>query len=199
MFVLSDADIKLFAYVFGVTFVAELPDKTAFASLVMATRNHPEAIFLGAALAFALHALVSVALGSVVGLLPEQAIAIGSGLLFVILAILMWLRRESHDESDKLEKAQGRFLKTAGVAFMVIVLAEFGDVTQFSTAALAAKHHHPVLVFAASTLALWAVTSLAILIGNRAGKVLRPTMLKRIAAAVFMVIGIALLVRSTLK
>jgi putative Ca2+/H+ antiporter (TMEM165/GDT1 family) len=193
----SEAEMKLFAYVFGVTFVAELPDKTAFASLVMATKNHPGAIFAGAALAFALHAFLSVALGSVLGLLPEQPIAVGSGVLFILLAILMWLRKESHDEGENLHKTQGKFLKTAGIAFGVIFLAEFGDLTQFSTAALAAKYHHPVLVFAASTLGLWTVTALAVAIGNRAGKILRPTLLKRIAAAVFLLIGFGLLIRAS--
>jgi putative Ca2+/H+ antiporter (TMEM165/GDT1 family) len=193
----SEFDIKLFAYVFGITFVAELPDKTAFASLVMATKNHPGAIFVGAALAFAVHAFLSVALGSVLGLLPEKPIAIGSGVLFIILSLLMWLRKDHHDEGESLEKAQGRFLKTTGVAFVVIFLAEFGDLTQFSTAALAAKHHHPVLVFAASTLGLWTVTALAIAIGNRAGKVLHPVLLKRIAAAAFLMIGFGLLIRAS--
>ncbi len=36
-------DTTLFASVFGVIFVAELPDKTAFATLIMATRKHPVA------------------------------------------------------------------------------------------------------------------------------------------------------------
>lgn len=45
-------DPALFLSVFAITFLAELPDKTAFAALILATRAHPVAIFIGAAVAF---------------------------------------------------------------------------------------------------------------------------------------------------
>ena len=40
-------DLSLLASVFGVIFVAELPDKTALAALVLATRHRPAPVFLG--------------------------------------------------------------------------------------------------------------------------------------------------------
>lgn len=42
---------SLFLSVFGVIFVAELPDKTALATLLLATRHKHWPVFLGSALA----------------------------------------------------------------------------------------------------------------------------------------------------
>ena len=47
--------LQLFLYVFGVIFVAELPDKTALAALVLATHLEPIPVFLGSALALTVH------------------------------------------------------------------------------------------------------------------------------------------------
>jgi|SRR5579883_1652879 len=192
----SGADLPLFASVFVITFVAELPDKTAFAALILATRANPWAIFLGGAAAFAVQSLIAVVFGNLVGLLPATAIKVGSGALFIVLAVFMWIRHDPEGEDHHLENAGGRFLRTIGVSFVVIFMAEWGDLTQFSTAILAAKYGraHAATVFVASTLALWSVTALAILIGNRAKKVFRPKALKRIAALAFAAVGVVLLI-----
>jgi putative Ca2+/H+ antiporter (TMEM165/GDT1 family) len=188
-------DLPLFASVFAITFVAELPDKTAFAALILATKANPWAIFVGGAAAFVLQTIIAVTCGSVVGLLPPPVIRIGSGILFIVLAGFMWFRREPEEEELDLEKVRGRFLRTIWVSFVVIFIAEWGDLTQFSTALLAAKHGHGkvLTVSLAAILALWAVTALAIAIGHRAKRVLHPTVLKKIAAVAFAGVGILLL------
>lgn len=70
--------------------------------------------------------------------------------------------------------------------------AEWGDLTQVGTAALAAHYHARVTVFVGSTAALWAVAGIAVFVGNRAGRLLDPNRTKRIAAVVFALVGIAL-------
>jgi len=188
-------DPRLFATVFFITFVAELPDKTSFAALILATRANPWAIFLGSAAAFLVQTVIAVSCGSLVGLLPEGVIKAGSGAVFLVLAILMWFRNEPEEEDLHLRNTQGKFWKTIWVSFLVIFIAEWGDLTQFSTAILAAKHGREkvLTVLVAATLALWAVTALAIAVGNRAGKILRPKVLKRVAALALAGVGIALL------
>jgi putative Ca2+/H+ antiporter (TMEM165/GDT1 family) len=191
----SGIDLALFLSVFAITFVAELPDKTAFAALILATRAHPVAIFIGAAGAFVVQSLIAVTCGSLVGLLPPSLIQVGSGLVFIALGLVMWFRRDHEEDELDLEKTRGKFLRTIWVSFVVIFIAEWGDLTQFSTAILAAKHGpgKAVTVFVAATLALWTVTALAILVGNRARKILQPKVLQRIAAVAFAVVGVALL------
>jgi Ca2+/H+ antiporter, TMEM165/GDT1 family len=51
-------------------------------------------------------------------------------------------------------------------AFVVIFLAEWGDLTQILTANLAAHYHSPLSVGVGATLALWAVAALAVTSGQ---------------------------------
>ena len=55
--------LQIFLSVFGVIFVAELPDKTALAALVLATRYRPLPVFLGTGLALTVQSAVAVAAG----------------------------------------------------------------------------------------------------------------------------------------
>ncbi|WP_242418348.1 TMEM165/GDT1 family protein, partial [Frankia sp. CpI1-P] len=49
---------------FGVIFLAELPDKTMVASLVLGSRFRPLYVWAGVAVAFVVHVTVAVAAGS---------------------------------------------------------------------------------------------------------------------------------------
>ena len=49
--------------VFAVIFLIELPDKTAVAALLLATRHRPIPVFAGAAAAFLVQSLVAVIAG----------------------------------------------------------------------------------------------------------------------------------------
>jgi putative Ca2+/H+ antiporter (TMEM165/GDT1 family) len=190
--------LRLGLYVFGVIFVAELPDKTALASLVLATRHRALPVFFGSALALTVQSLVAVAAGSVFALLPEGPVHIGAGILFIVSAVLMWFRKEDHDEDEKAggapasKDSAGGFWQSFGTTFGVIFVAEWGDLTQIATAAFAARERAPVLVFASATTALWAVTAIAVLVGNRAAKLLHPAWMQRVAAALFAIVGVAL-------
>lgn len=192
---LARADWRLFAAVFGVTFVAELPDKTALAALLLASRRQPLAVFWGAAAAFAVHTLVAVFFGGLLSLISARFVHFGAGLLFLGMAALLWLRPEPREEELRLA-AEGKredFFKTARLSFAAIFVAEWGDLTQFSTAALEAKFRSPGTIFVSATLALWAVTALAVAIGHRSKRYVHPAALQRAAAGVFALVGAALL------
>jgi putative Ca2+/H+ antiporter (TMEM165/GDT1 family) len=75
-----------------------------------------------------------------------------------------------------------------------VFIAEWGDLTQFGTAALAARYHDVVTVFFGATLALWTVAALAVFVGNKAGRFLDPGRTQMVAAGVFAVIGVLLIV-----
>jgi putative Ca2+/H+ antiporter (TMEM165/GDT1 family) len=182
----------LFFSVFGVVFVAELPDKTALAALVLATRHRPLPVLLGAASALTIQSVVAVAAGRLVSLLPARPVHVLAGLLFLVSAVIMWRRREDPDELED-DDAAGGFWRSAWLVFGVVFLAEWGDLTQLATAALAARYGSAPVVFAGATAALWAVASVAVFVGHRAGKLLDPNVTKRVAAALFAVIGAALI------
>lgn len=86
-------DWKLTATVFSVIFIAELPDKSAFAILLMASQHNPLGVFVGTAGAFVIQSLVAVLLGAVLHRLPERPVHIVSGLLFFVFAVLMWRKK----------------------------------------------------------------------------------------------------------
>ncbi len=183
----------LFFSVFGVIFVAELPDKTALAALVLATRHRPLPVLIGAATALTIQSLVAVVAGQLVSLLPKRPVHIFAGGLFLVSAVLMWRRKEGAEEHAKNGNGQASFWGSLWLVFVVVFIAEWGDLTQLATAALAARYRSPYLVFAGATLALWAVAGLAVFVGHRAGRLLDPRLTKRIAGVLFALIGAALL------
>ncbi len=190
--------LSLFATVFGVIFLAELPDKTALAALVLATRHRPLPVLVGAATALTVQSAVAVTAGQVVSLLPARAVHTVAGGVFLISAALMWRRKEEAEEKDAEARASkpggDGFGRTAWLSFVVVFIAEWGDLTQLATAALAARYRAPGVVFAGSALALWAVATVAVFVGHRAGKLLDPEVTKRGAAVLFALVGVALLV-----
>ena len=186
-------DYKLSLSIFAFIFVAELPDKTALASLVLATRHRPLPVFIGAALALTIQSVIAVAAGGLFSLLPTKVVHIGAGLLFLVSAIFMWRRKEEANLDTRDSDQRGGFFRVLWIVFGVVFVAEWGDLTQIATAGFAARYHAPMTVFCAATSALWAVAALAVLVGNRAGKLLDPRVTQRIAAVLFAAVGIALL------
>jgi putative Ca2+/H+ antiporter (TMEM165/GDT1 family) len=89
----------LFAIVFGVIFLAELPDKTALAALLLATRYRPLPVFVGASLALTVQSVVAIVTGTLLAHLPVRPVHRASGLFFIGCAVFMWLRKR-HDKAE---------------------------------------------------------------------------------------------------
>lgn len=187
----------LFASTFALIFVAELPDKTAFATLIMATRSHPAAIFVGVALAFLVQTAVAVCFGKAFGMLPEHWVRMASGVLFLAFAVMAWFRKHNSDgDGDTGAEKSKTFARTVLSSFIVIFIAEWGDLTQLATATLVAKYPADIpTVFISSVLALWSTTAVAVLIGNRAKNWINPVLIQRISAVAFAGVGLVILYR----
>jgi putative Ca2+/H+ antiporter (TMEM165/GDT1 family) len=183
---------SLFATVFGVIFLAELPDKTALAALILATRHRPLPVFLGASLALTLQSVIAVAAGSLLAQLPSQIVHVGSGLLFIGCALLMWFRKHEDESVTRQAEEKAGFWSALWTVFLVVFVAEWGDLTQIGTAGFEAKWHAWFTILLASSLALWSVAALAVFVGNRAGKLLDPKLTQRVAAVAFVIIGVLL-------
>jgi Ca2+/H+ antiporter, TMEM165/GDT1 family len=186
-------NLELFVSTFVLITLAEMPDKTAIAILLMATRKNPYAIFIGVAFAFLVQTLVAVLFGHFLSLLPPYVVKVGGALMFLVFAYLMWKDRNSIEEPGGAAHGGGGragFLKTVWSSFIVIFIAEWGDLTQFATAALVAEYKDPLTIGVAATLALWFASTIAIVIGNRAKHFINPSRIKKIAAFAFVVIAI---------
>ncbi|MEU6554921.1 TMEM165/GDT1 family protein [Streptomyces sp. NPDC046915] len=180
--------ITVTALVFGVIFLAELPDKTALAGLVLGTRYRASYVFAGVAAAFLLHVVLAVAAGSVLTLLPQQIVHAITGVLFLGGAAML-LFQKGEDEEEIRKPADQSFWKVAGTGFMLILVAEFGDLTQIMTANLAARYDDPISVGLGAVLGLWAVAGLGIVGGKALMKRVPLRLITQIAALLMLGLG----------
>jgi len=188
--------------VFAVIFPAELPDKTMIASLVLGSRFKAFHVWLGVAAAFAAHETIAVAAGSVLTLLPHRPAQAVVATLFAAGAIVLIAVPETQAKADgdtaaeagttRLERdPKGRLASVAGTSFVVVFLAEWGDLTQIATANLAAKYAQPVAVAVGAILALWSVAALAIAAGDRLLRRVPLALVRRLSAALLAILAVA--------
>ncbi|MGW7818058.1 TMEM165/GDT1 family protein [Streptomyces puniciscabiei] len=180
--------ITVTALVFGVIFLAELPDKTALAGLVLGTRYRASHVFAGVAAAFLLHVVLAVAAGSVLTLLPQQIVHALTGVLFLGGAAMLLLKKDE-DEEEIRKPADQSFWRVAGTGFTLILVAEFGDLTQIMTANLAARYDDPISVGLGAVLGLWAVAGLGIVGGKALMKRVPLRLITQIAALLMLALG----------
>ncbi|MFD9118955.1 TMEM165/GDT1 family protein [Streptomyces bottropensis] len=179
------------ALVFGVVFLAELPDKTALAGLVLGTRYRASYVFAGVAAAFAVHVVLAVAAGSVLTLLPQQIVHALTGVLFLGgAAVLLRTKGGADDDAEVRRPEDQSFWKVSGAGFMLILVAEFGDLTQIMTANLAARYDDPLSVGLGAVLALWAVAGLGILGGKALLKRVPLKLITQVAAVLMLGLGV---------
>jgi putative Ca2+/H+ antiporter (TMEM165/GDT1 family) len=186
------SDLAIIGTVFGLIFLAELPDKTAVASLLLGTRFPARWVFTGVGAAFATHVVIAVAAGSLLALLPRRPVEAIVSLLFLVGAVLVWREGSAPEEvaEETEELVAGAGFKTVAMrGFMIIFVAEWGDLTQILTANLAAKYDNPFAVGIGATLGLWAVGLLAILGGKTLLTVMPIRLITRIAAVAMAVLS----------
>jgi Ca2+/H+ antiporter, TMEM165/GDT1 family len=180
--------LTVIVVVFGVIFLSELPDKTALASLMLGTRYRPSYVFVGVAAAFVVHVALAIAAGSLLTLLPHRWVQGVVGVLFLAGAAVLLLSK-GDDEAEVRAPADQSFWKVSGAGFMLILVAEFGDLTQIMTANLAARYNDPVSVAIGAVLGLWAVAALGIFGGRLLMKHVPLSLITKAAAGVMVVLA----------
>lgn len=156
----------VFAAVFPLIFLGELPDKTMFASLLLASRGRPASVWVGSVAAFAVHVVIAVSIGvAIFNLLPHTAVQLVVAAMFLGGAIYAYLAREEEVPQSVRRSGSGR--SAVVTSAVVIFLAEWGDLTQVLTANLAARYHDALSVGVAAFAALALVAGVAVLAGSR--------------------------------
>ncbi|WP_344396936.1 TMEM165/GDT1 family protein [Streptomyces vastus] len=159
-------DVSVIAVTFGIIFVTELPDKTAVAVVMLATRYRAGYVFTGIAAGFAVHVVLAVTAGSLLALLPNRWLQAASAVLFLVGAVILLASKRQATEEHVEQPGDQRLWKAAGAGFTLILVAEFGDLTQIMTAGLAAHYGAPVSVGIGAVAGLWSVAALGILGGR---------------------------------
>lgn len=151
---------------FGLVFLAELPDKTMFASLAMGTRMRPLYVWFGTSTAFVVHVAIAVGAGSLIGLLPDWTVKTVSAALFAFGAFILLRGEGDNEEADAGgSRTVTGFWPVYTTAFMAVFISEWGDLTQITTANLAATNGI-ASVAVGSAAALMSVSALALLAGR---------------------------------
>lgn len=190
------------ATAFATVFVAELPDKTMLATVVLSARfRRPFPVWIGAGAALGVQMVIASAAGRLLGLLPDRVVGVAVAVLFGAGAVLLW--RSAGPEPEGPDAPNGTAVAGTGPAgpwwrvsatvFGVVFLAEWGDLTQLATASLASQGD-ALSVFVGATAAMLVVAGIGVLAGRALLHVLPERLLRRVAAAIFAVLAVVALV-----
>lgn len=158
---------------FAVVLVAELPDKSLFASLLLATRYRARWVWLGISTAFLTHVVIAVSAGRLLHLLPTKAVGTVITLLFALGAFLLLMPERPAEplaEAEEISERVGRAptaWRVVATCYAVVFVGEWGDVTQIVTADLSARYGDPLSVGIGAALGLVTAATLAVYAGNR--------------------------------
>jgi Ca2+/H+ antiporter, TMEM165/GDT1 family len=192
--------ITTIATVFAVIFIAELPDKSLFASLVLGTRYRALWVWLGVSAAFIVHVVIAVVAGHLLTLLPHRAVQVVVAVLFAIGAVILLIpqRSDSHADQTASDRAMAGVASVILTSFGVVFVGEWGDVTQIATANLAAKYNDPVSVGIGAALGLMTVAAVAITAGSTLLRFVSIAVVRRVAGLIlagFAVVTVVALLR----
>lgn len=175
--------------VFPVIFIGELPDKSMFANLVMATRGKASHVWIGTAAAFLVHVVIATTIGvALFRVVPHSVLQAIVAAMFLFGAFFAW-REGTRDQEELAEKEASKH-GVAATAFIVTFVAEWGDLTQILTANLAARYHDALSVGLGATLALWAVAGIAVASGQTLLRVIDVATIRKVTAVVL--VGLAI-------
>jgi putative Ca2+/H+ antiporter (TMEM165/GDT1 family) len=153
--------LTIFFATYGAVFVAEIVgDKLLYTTGVLATRYKTLPIMVGMAAAFMLKMGVAVAVGEAISKLPAWLVACVTAASFIGVAITVWRKDERRSTQQPVSAP-----RAAMVSFAAIFFSEWGDVGQITAAAMSAKFHVPVLVWAGAVAAMVTKGVLAASIG----------------------------------
>lgn len=174
----------------GIVALAEIGDKTQLLSFLLAAKFRKPLPIVAAILVATLfnHAFAAAVGAWITTLLGPEVLRWILGISFLLMA--GWtLIPDKLDENDTKLAKYGVFLTTL-IAFF---LAEMGDKTQVATIALAAKFHAFWPVLAGTTFGMMLANVPAVYCGNKLAGRMPVTLVHRIAAVIFAILGIATL------
>jgi len=178
----------------GVVAVAEIGDKTQLLAIVLAAKfRKPLPIILGILAATLLNHAVAATLGYLVAQwLSGRIFQIVVGAAFVAMAA--WALIPDKEDEGAADRSRGGVFLTTLIAFFFV---EIGDKTQIATSLLAARFHEIALVTAGTTLGMMIANVPAVFLGEAATKVIPLNLVRIIAAAIFALIGVWVLLAAS--
>ena len=183
--------LEIIAVCTGVVWLSKMGDKTQLLALLLAARfRRPWPIVLGILVATIVNHAGAAALGQWLTRVVDPVwLRWILGLSF--LAVAAWMMVPDKVDAE-VKPAVGRW-GVFGVTVVAFSLAEMGDKTQIATVMLAAKYHALVAVTLGTTLGMMLANVPAVLLGDKVVKRVPLAWLHGIAALVFAVLGVLVL------
>ncbi|KAF7275692.1 hypothetical protein GWI33_011364 [Rhynchophorus ferrugineus] len=179
----------------GLVALAEMGDKTQLLALLLAARfNKPIPIVRAGLLATTLNHAIAAALGQWLSHIVDPVIMRWIlAISFIAMGAWMLIPDQLDDESESVKRWQsyGVFAAT----FILFFIAEIGDKTQVATVALAARFESLIWVVAGTTLGMMIANAPAVLIGDKMADRLPIALIHKIAAMIFFILGIAIIIQ----
>jgi putative Ca2+/H+ antiporter (TMEM165/GDT1 family) len=116
--------------------------------------------------------------------------AVVAVLFLVGAALAFFVSEETEEQEAETIVASAPVHRAVVTAFVVIFVAEWGDLTQVLTANLAARYHSPVSVAVGAVAALWAVAAFAVVGGQGLLRYLPVTVVRRVTGAILVVLAL---------
>lgn len=174
----------------GIVALAEIGDKTQLLSFILAAKfRKPWPICAGILVATLFNHAFAGAVGTwITALVGPELLRWILGLSFIAMAGWM-LIPDRFDEKDAALAKAGVF----GTTLIAFFIAEMGDKTQIATVALAAQYQLFTVVVLGTTLGMMIANVPAVLLGDRIAHRMPVKLVHRIAAAIFLLLGLATL------
>jgi putative Ca2+/H+ antiporter (TMEM165/GDT1 family) len=180
--------VETFLISTGVVALAEMGDKTQLLAFILAARfQKPIPIILGILGATLFNHGLAGAAGAWISSAVDPAIlrwALSAS--FLGMAIWTLIPDKIDDDETQIASQMGVF----GATLVSFFLAEMGDKTQIATVALAAHFENPLFVIAGTTAGMMIADVPAVFVGNKFAEKISMTLVHRIAAGIFAVLGI---------
>ena len=199
---MSDFTLASFGTIAAVLFVAELTDKDAFLLIVVSSKVRWRISFLAGAAAFTFTTFVFVVAGSVlVAYVPVYWVRLAGGVVMVSYGL--WEARgmlgvkEAEEEESRIQQGATPWKVFLTMVATLALLDIAGDATEVLTIVFVARYADSVLVFTGALAGLILATALETTLGNRLGRILTEARLRYLSVAVFLLLGLAILLFSS--
>lgn len=175
----------------GIVALAEIGDKTQLLTLVLAARHRkPWPIVAGIFVATLVNHGIAGAVGAwLTAMMGPDVMRWILGISFIAMAIWMLVPDKFDDDTGAERRLGGVFVSTAILFFFV----EIGDKTQIATVALAARFDSLAAVVLGTTLGMMLANAPVAFFGDALARRLPVALVHRIAAAVFALLGLGVL------
>ncbi|MDR2772776.1 MAG: TMEM165/GDT1 family protein [Elusimicrobiota bacterium] len=178
---------------FAVIFLAEMGDKTQLMTMSFSAKYGISTTLKAIFIAILINSFIAVAVASFIfSMFHGNIIQVISCIVFIGFGVWNLINQKDKDEKKKEEKVILNPLVTIAAFF---IISEAGDKTQIATMLLSIQTNTAVPVFIGASAGLFAANIIGALVGGYLGKKMPEKMIKIVSAIVFILIGIAGLIK----